>query len=178
VVPDGFVLEGEHLPPVQAAPVADEPPPPEFIEDPEETPAGANQRPAPSPAASQPPGQVETGQRLVPLPAGPDAEQFPPRVPYILSPLPAGSREDIHMVTVILRPGVDKVRDNLRLRQAYGILISYPGSDRFALQIFERGRGYRIEFPNFTTGLCPELLARLYAIVSPENVIVEELTLQ
>ena len=55
------------------------------------------------------------------------------------------------MITVILRPGADKVRDNLRLRQCYGILISYSGHDRFALQIFERSRGYRIEFPNYTT---------------------------
>jgi hypothetical protein len=86
--------------------------------------------------------------------------------------------EDLHMITVVLRPGSDKVRDNLRLRQAYGILISYPGHDRFALQIFERGRGYRVEFPNFTTGLCPELLARLQGLVGADNILVEPLTIQ
>ena len=81
------------------------------------------------------------------------------------------------MVTVYLRPGLDKVRDNLRLRQAYGILISYPGNDRFALQIYERSRGYRVEFPNFTTAVCPELLARLSALVGMDNVVVEKLTI-
>ncbi len=81
------------------------------------------------------------------------------------------------MITVILRPGVDKVRDNLRLRQCYGILISYSGHDRFALQIFERSRGYRIEFPNYTTMFCAELVARLGSIVGADNVIVEPLRL-
>ena len=81
------------------------------------------------------------------------------------------------MITVILRPGVDKVRDNLRLRQCYGILISYSGSDRFALQIFEHSRGYRVEFPNYTTAYCPELVARLLSIVGADNVIVEPLRL-
>ena len=78
---------------------------------------------------------------------------------------------------VILRPGSDKVRDNLRLRQCYGILISYSGHDRFALQIFERSRGYRIEFPNYTTMHCPELVARLASIVGVDNIIVEPLRL-
>jgi len=69
------------------------------------------------------------------------------------------------------------VRDNLRLRQCYGILISYSGHDRFALQIFERSRGYRIEFPNYTTSYSPELLARLTSIVGSDNIIVEPLRL-
>jgi hypothetical protein len=101
-----------------------------------------------------------------------------PDLPYILSPAAVYAGEDLHMITVVLRPGSDKVRDNLRLRQAYGVLISYPGHDRFALQIFERGRGYRVEFPNFTTGLCPELLARLQGLVGADNILVEPLTIQ
>jgi hypothetical protein len=97
--------------------------------------------------------------------------------PYILPPTEAYAGEDLHMITVILRPGGDKVRDNLRLRQCYGILISYSGHDRFALQIFERSRGYRIEFPNYTTTYCAELVARLGRIVGQDNVIVEPLRL-
>ena len=81
------------------------------------------------------------------------------------------------MITVVLRPGGDKVRDNLRLRQCYGILISYSGHDRFAVQIFERARGYRIEFPNYTTTFCQELVARLASIVGADNIIVEPLRL-
>jgi len=81
------------------------------------------------------------------------------------------------MITVILRCGSDKVRDNLRLRQCYGILISYSGHDRFALQIFERNRGYRIEFPNYTTLFSSELIGRLASIVGADNIIVEALRL-
>jgi hypothetical protein len=43
--------------------------------------------------------------------------------------------------------------------------------------VFERGRGYLVEFPNFTTGLCPELVARLGDLVGADNVRVETLTL-
>ena len=99
--------------------------------------------------------------------------------PYILPPAETQrlTGQELRMITVILRPGIDKMRDNLRLRQCYGILISYSGHDRFALQIFERSRGYRIEFPNYTTTYCPELLARLGSIVGADNIIVEPLRL-
>jgi DNA polymerase-3 subunit alpha len=97
--------------------------------------------------------------------------------PYVLPPAEAYAGQELHMITVILRPGLDKVRDNLRLRQCYGILISYSGHDRFALQIFERSRGYRIEFPNYTTTYCAELVARLASIVGADNVIIEPLRL-
>jgi hypothetical protein len=125
------------------------------------------------PVTSEPlvPGQVTPPVAGEPLVAG------EPNPPYILPPAETYAGEDLHMITVVLRPGVDKVRDNLRLRQTYGILISYSGRDRFALQIFERNRGYRVEFPNFTTALCPELLARLGSIVGSDNVIVEPLTI-
>jgi DNA polymerase III subunit alpha len=96
---------------------------------------------------------------------------------YTLPPAEAYAGQELHMITVVLRPCADKVRDNLRLRQCYGILISYSGHDRFALQIFERSRGYRIEFPNYTTTYCPELVARLASIVGADNVIVEPLRL-
>ncbi len=97
--------------------------------------------------------------------------------PYILPPAEAYAGEELHMITIILRPGVDKVRDNLRLRQCYGILISYGGHDRFAVQIFEQTRGYRIEFPNVTTTHCAELLARLAGIIGADNIIIEPLRL-
>ena len=82
------------------------------------------------------------------------------------------------MITVILRPSGDKVRDNLRIRQIYGTLIAYPGKDRFAFQVFERGRGYLIEFPNFTTGLCAELVKRLKIFIPEGNLRIEPITFQ
>jgi hypothetical protein len=82
------------------------------------------------------------------------------------------------MITVILRPSLDKVRDNLRIRQIYGTLIAFPGNDRFAFHVFERGRGYLIEFPNFTTNMCPELLTRLKGFIPADQLRVEPITFQ
>lgn len=97
---------------------------------------------------------------------------------YIVSPLAPEQGDRIQMLTIILRPSTDKIRDNLRIRQIYGTLISYPGKDRFAFHVFEHGRGYLIEFPNFTTGLCPELLNRLKAFVPAEQLRIEPITFQ
>jgi len=82
------------------------------------------------------------------------------------------------MVTVVLRSMGDKARDKLRLRRVHGMLISFPGRDHFAFYIVERERGYRIEFPNDTTGINDELLARLEQVIGKENVIVEPITYQ
>ncbi|MBN2148162.1 MAG: DNA polymerase III subunit alpha [Anaerolineales bacterium] len=184
IVPGGFVLETEH----QAATAIDDPPAntdlpgwddpkvdkdestqeitsPDLIESVHELPGAIPTQIVPSLAANQ--SIVET-----------ETQPTAPQVPYILSPIAPYEGEDIHMITVVLRTGKDKVRDNLRLRQAYGVLISYPGNDRFALQIYERGHGYRIEFPNFTTGLSSELVTRLRALVGTENLLIEKLTFQ
>ena len=198
VVPGGFVLEGKDLPPLQTAraeptgtaiPVEEQPEAQEILtaEPPQAQPLPAVEpEPTPPPVINPAPTAVKTGpapalQALEPAPLPPAENPLVPErpgLPYILSPAAVYAGEDLHMLTVVLRPGKDKVRDNLRLRQAYGILISYPGHDRFALQIFERGRGYRVEFPNFTTGLCPELLARLQILVGTDNILVEPLTIQ
>ena len=88
------------------------------------------------------------------------------------------SSGDIHMITVILRPRRDQARNKLLLRRIFGLMISYPGEDRFSFHIFERGRGYLLEYPNFTTGLNPELVAQLHDLVGPENVRIETITFQ
>jgi hypothetical protein len=82
------------------------------------------------------------------------------------------------MITVVLRSTEDKTRDVLRIRRIHGTLMSYPGNDRFAFQVYERGRGYQVEFPNFTTGLCAELVSRLNLLLGSENVRVEKITFQ
>jgi DNA polymerase-3 subunit alpha len=106
----------------------------------------------------------------------PEAVQdFPP---YILPPVAVAEGGSVHMITVILRPSLDKVRDNLRIRQIYGTLIAFPGNDRFAFHVFERGRGYLIEFPNFTTNMCPELLTRLKGFIPADQLRVEPITFQ
>jgi DNA polymerase-3 subunit alpha len=97
---------------------------------------------------------------------------------YIVPPAETAEGETVYMVTLILRPTADAVRDQVRIRQIYGTLIAYPGKDRFAFQVFENGRGFLIEFPNFTTHVCPEMLNRLKAFIAPENVRVEPITFQ
>ena len=82
------------------------------------------------------------------------------------------------MITIVLRSTGDKTRDVLRLRRIHGIITSYPGNDRFAIHVFERGRGYLLEFPNFTAGLCDEMMMRLIPLVGGDNVRVEEILFQ
>ena len=98
--------------------------------------------------------------------------------PYLVPPVTTQDGGTVHMITIILRTTGDKTRDVLRLRRMHGIIMSYPGNDRFAFQVYERGRGYLVEFPNFTTGLCPELITRLRMLVGSKNVIVEQITFQ
>ncbi|MBN2146372.1 MAG: DNA polymerase III subunit alpha [Anaerolineales bacterium] len=170
VVPGGFVLESDTLSPIHVAvqPAQSESLDEPYIENDDESSITAT------------PVEISPGLTRKSVLSEPAQEEPPPvpvALPYILAPSTGVESEDLRMVTVYLRPGIDKVRDNLRLRQAYGILISYPGNDRFALQIYERSRGYRVEFPNFTTAVCPELLARLSALVGTDNVVVEKLTI-
>jgi DNA polymerase-3 subunit alpha len=82
------------------------------------------------------------------------------------------------MITVILRSTGDKTRDALKVRRIHGLASSFPGNDRFALKAYERERGYLVEFPNFTTQYCPELVSTLCLLVGQENVRVEPITFQ
>ncbi|MBE9524856.1 MAG: DNA polymerase III subunit alpha [Chloroflexi bacterium] len=104
--------------------------------------------------------------------------EIPPK--QYVAPLPSGGVDSgqLHRITVILRPKLGKVRDNLVIRRVFGQLISHPGLDRFALHIFEGGSGYLLEFPNYTTQLTPELIADLRFLVGEENVRVEPITFQ
>jgi len=82
------------------------------------------------------------------------------------------------MITAILHPSDDPIRDQRRIRRLHGTFISYPGRDHFTLHIFENGRGHLIEFPNDTTHLCAELLDKLKGMVGEENIRVEPITYQ
>jgi DNA polymerase-3 subunit alpha len=82
------------------------------------------------------------------------------------------------MLTIILRPTGIAERDIRRISRLYGTLISFPGKDRFAFQIFEEGRGHLIEFPNDTTHLCAEMLAKIKDAVGEENMRVEPILYQ
>jgi hypothetical protein len=137
---------------------------------------------------SNPPGAslVGLGEGIVnelqpAVPLAPSSLDSPIRLPpYLLSPssIRESERGEVRMVTVVVRSTGDKMRDVLRLRRIHGMITSYPGEDRFAFHVFERGRGYLLEFPNFTAGVCDELLERLRGLVGSDNVRVERITFQ
>lgn len=96
--------------------------------------------------------------------------------PFIVPPVTTAVRETNYMITVVLHASKDKARDVLRIRRLHGTIMSYPGTDRFAFHVFEQGKGYLLEFPNDTTGVCPELVSRLQDMVGNESVRVEPIT--
>ncbi len=99
-------------------------------------------------------------------------------MPSLYVPLAQADQDKDHppkQITVMLRSMGDKDRDKLRIKTLYGTLISFHGHDRFSFQIYEGGRGHLIDFPNDTTRVCPEMLARLEKLLGSESWRVEEI---
>jgi DNA polymerase-3 subunit alpha len=82
------------------------------------------------------------------------------------------------MVTIVLESTGDRRRDSLRLRRVHGLLTSFPGKDHFAFLLYEASRRYHLEFPNSTTGYCPELHGQLVDLLGEGVVQVEPLRIQ
>ncbi len=112
------------------------------------------------------------------------AEETRPRPPFIPPPRPEKEREQeeidqpTRMLTVTLRANGDRLRDALKIQRIFGLVISFPGKDRFAFYVFEGSRSYLVEFPNYTTHVSEELLERLKAISGVETVTVEPIVYQ
>jgi DNA polymerase-3 subunit alpha len=80
------------------------------------------------------------------------------------------------MMTIILRANLNESdRGLMRIKRVVGLLRSYPGKDKFGLMIFENGKRVDMEFPNDSTGYCPELMRRLKDMVGEDNVQVKVL---
>jgi DNA polymerase-3 subunit alpha len=114
----------------------------------------------------------------------PGIELPPPtkKVPIIIPPLDRvfelrdPNKDEFRMMTVILRANLNEAdRGMMRIKRVVGLLRSYPGKDKFGLMIFENGRRVDLEFPNDTTGYCPELMRRLKDMVGEDNVQVKVL---
>lgn len=70
----------------------------------------------------------------------------------------------------------DETTDRRRLRRLHGILISYPGTDRFTITIEAGDESVDLEFPHHTTGYCNDLVRDLLDIVETEdNIVVDDL---
>jgi DNA polymerase-3 subunit alpha len=85
---------------------------------------------------------------------------------------------DPRLLTVRLASTGDTQRDARRMRRVHGLLLSYPGGDRFVFHVFEASRQYHLEFPNSTTGFCRDLFAQLTILLGEGMVAVERLRLQ
>ena len=82
-----------------------------------------------------------------------------------------------HMLIISLRNSGDKKKDVLLMRCIHGILVSSPGHDRFAFQIFEGNHFYRLEFPNETTGLNQTIIEKIQTMLGTENIRLESIIL-
>ena len=98
----------------------------------------------------------------------------PPKVVVGLEPDNAPPQ----LISILMRPSGNPERDRRRIKHIYGILISYPGTDRFSFRIFENGRGYLLDFPNDTTRVCPDMLERLKKLIGEDSWRVEPLVYQ
>jgi DNA polymerase-3 subunit alpha len=115
------------------------------------------------------------------LPPEPQAPVFVP-VSYIPSPASIGASaresEMQRMITVVLRSSGNKERDARRLKVVFGLMVSSPGKDRFSFMVFEQNSRYMLEFPNETTGISPELVRRLSAVVGEDNLRIDPIQIQ
>ncbi len=71
------------------------------------------------------------------------------------------------MVSVTIARSGNPERDRERLAQVYQILLSYPGSDQFQLNLVGAGRTVALAFPNNTTRACADLDRELQALLGP-----------
>ncbi len=190
-------------PKAYAVPLADSPPPPDAFPDdwdslpppddlddaemivpkdvavapPAEQPAPAQAQTAAQPApAAQPANPAEQSAPAAAVPRPTPAPIPPPAI--LLRETAEEDQEAPRRLIIVQRSNGDQFRDALKIKRVYNLLISYPGHDRFALYVFEGGRSYLLEFPNFTTGICDELLTRLAEVVGQENLQVEPIIYQ
>jgi len=85
------------------------------------------------------------------------------------------SNRPSQIITVSIRPNGNLERDKRRLKNIHGVLIAFPGKDKFSFQIFEGYRGHLIDFLNYNTRVCPEMLARLKKVLGNEEWRIEDI---
>jgi DNA polymerase-3 subunit alpha len=107
------------------------------------------------------------------VPSGPQAPAFilPPAEKIHLD------GDHPHMLIITLRNSGEKRKDVLLMRCIHGILVSSPGRDRFAFQVFEGDHFYRLEFPNETTGVSQAMLDKIQSMLGIENIRMEQIVL-
>lgn len=89
-----------------------------------------------------------------------------------LPPLEDETAAPERWLMIYMQRSEDTDKDRRRLARLHGILISYPGNDRFTIVIEDRKQAYKMEFPNHTTSDCDELRRDLESIVGIKNIEV------
>jgi DNA polymerase III subunit alpha len=90
-----------------------------------------------------------------------------------LPELPDRKKQDeqrMQKIFITLQATGNPEHDRRRLRRIHGEILAYPGKDAFAFYVIEKGIRYLIDFPNDTTGWCPELQQRLMTRLGKENI--------
>lgn len=82
------------------------------------------------------------------------------------------------LITIILRSSGEIQKDVLKMRCIQGTLVSFPGNDKFAFQIYEDGMSCNLEFPNESTGVCKELVDRLARLIGLDSLHITPIKIQ
>ncbi len=172
--------------PVEPGDPQEVPPLPDPATPPEEAPLPAMpdsailmeaEMPAEPHADPRPPGPLPPEPPPVAAPEDPGF--FPPVSEGVFLEEATERREpDARMITITLESTGDRQKDALRMKRVHGLLTSYPGKDHFAFLLFEASRRYHLEFPNSTTGYCPELHGQLVEMLGEGGIRVEPLRVQ
>ena len=122
---------------------------------------------------------AETGLITDTLKSYPPAAGFIPTAKPVIHKDPSEQPDDDpRRMTVTFNASGDLERDVRKMRLLQGALLSYPGKDSFAFHIFEQGKGVLIDFPNHTTGICPELIDRLTKLMGPDHFRIDPVDIQ
>jgi len=74
-----------------------------------------------------------------------------------------------HWIKIYFNRSGDDERDRRRLVRLHGLLVSYPGPDRFTIIVESADSEEILEFPNHSTGYCPELIDDLLTVVDSKR---------
>jgi hypothetical protein len=85
-------------------------------------------------------------------------------------------QDSVKRLVVTLVSCGNKDRDKIRMKRVHGILLSSPGKDHFAYQVYENNQCYMLEFPSNTTGVNDTMLKMLKQMVGEENLEIGFIT--
>ena len=74
-----------------------------------------------------------------------------------------------HWLKIYFKRSGDDEKDRRRLVRLHGLLVSYPGPDRFTIIVEGADTEEILEFPNHSTGFCEELINDLLTVVDSKR---------